>query len=410
MTVRSSIPEQSQLNSGVTPIKMSLLTGGKDPHYALGLLSGLVSKGVNIEFIGNDEMKDADIVRSKNVTYFNLRGDQGSNASVLDKIVRVLKYYFKLMRYTVKSDSKLFHILWLNKFIYFDSTFLNVFYKLMGKKIVFTAHNVNLRERDEKNTVFNRLTLKFMYHVVDHIFVHTEKMKVQLMEDFIVNENKVTVIPFGMNNIVPQTALSRMEARRKLKLTGRDKIMLFFGNIAPYKGLDCLIWTLPHLKRKINDFKLIITGRIKNSEAYWENIRRIIKEHDLRKDIIERIEYIPDEEIEFYFKSADVLILPYKNIYQSGVLFLSYSFGLPVIATDVGSLKEYVIEGKTGFICQPENPQDLAEKICLYFDSELFKNLEVNRKEIMQYAAETCSWDMIAEKTHSVYKSVLSSV
>jgi glycosyltransferase involved in cell wall biosynthesis len=70
--------------------------------------------------------------------------------------------------------------------------------------------------------------------------------------------------------------------------------------------------------------------------------------------IIQRIEYVPDEQTELFFKAADVLVLPYTHIFQSGVLFLGYSFGLPVIATDVGSLKLEIVGGDTGFVCQPK--------------------------------------------------------
>ena len=73
-----------------------------------------------------------------------------------------------------------------------------------------------------------------------------------------------------------------------------------------------------------------------------------------------RAEYIPDDETELYFKAADVLVLPYRHIYQSGVLFLGYSFGLPVLAADVGALKEEIVEGKTGFVFKPEDSVDLA--------------------------------------------------
>jgi len=137
------------------------------------------------------------------------------------------------------------------------------------------------------------------------------------------------------------------------------------------------------------------------------NIRRMVEEHSLRERIIERIEYVPDEEVELYFKSADVLVLPYRHIFQSGVMFLSYSFGLPVIATDVGSLREEIVEGRTGFICGPEDSEDLARKIEVYFESDLFRNLEANRRKIIEYANERYSWDKIGERTLSVYKNLL---
>ncbi len=387
---------------------VSLLTGGKDPHYALGLLSGLISKGIVIDFIGNDAMKDADAVKSENVIYYNLRGNQDPYATMKDKITRVLKYYFKLARYAATTDSKIFHILWLNKFLYFDMTLLNIYYKILGKKLVYTAHNINIRERDGHNTLSNRLSLLFMYKLVDHIFVHTEKMKKQLINDFNIKDNKVSLIPFGMNDVIPKSSLTSTQAKKRFNFEGNQKVILFFGNIAPYKGLEYLISSLVHLRDTLNDFKVIVAGRIKNCEEYWENIQKIIEKNNLREYLTIRIEYIPDEKVEDYFKAADVLILPYKYIYQSGVIFLSYNFGLPVIATDIGSLRDDIDEGKTGFLCKPEDAEDLADKINLYFQSDLYKNLEVNRNNIIKYANEQHSWPKIGETTYNVYNSLLN--
>lgn len=388
-------------------LKVSLLTGGMDPPYVLPLTLALISKGIVVDFIGNDDMQNTDIAGHENVHYYNLRGDQSENVPTKMKVTRVLKYYFRLMKYAAKTDSRVFHIIWLNKFEFLDRVFLNIYYKVLGKKLVFTAHNINAGERDGNDTLINRLSLRFMYKIVDHVFVHTEKMKRQLIGGFNIRENKVTVIPFGINNTVPKSELTRMQARKKLNLEGNEKAILFFGNIEPYKGLEYLVLSLSKLKEKHNDFRLIIAGRIGKSKVYLDNIQSIIEKHDLNNYITHKMEFIPDEEVEVYFKAADVLILPYKYIFQSGVLLSSYYFGLPVIATDVGSLREDIDEGKTGFICQPEDPEDLANKIDLYFHSDLYKNLEVNRNKIIKYANEKYSWEKIGEKTYDVYNGLL---
>ncbi|MBI4684786.1 MAG: glycosyltransferase family 4 protein [Nitrospirae bacterium] len=388
-------------------MKVSLLTGGMDPHYALSLMSGLITRELHIDFIGNDEMQKSEFVKNANVNYFNLRGDQNSQVSLREKMLRVIRYYLKLLKYAAFADSKLFHILWLNKLMFFDSILLNTYYKLLGKKIVFTAHNVNAGERDDNDSLINRFSLRFLYKIVDHIFVHTERMKLQVVEDFNIEKNKVTVIPFGINKYTPKTSLSTEQARIRLQIRKDEKVILFLGNIAPYKGLEFLISALARLKERNYETKLLIAGRIKNCESYWKSIMQLIKENNLEDCIISKVEYIPEEDIEMYLKSADVLILPYKHIFQSGVLFLAYNFGLPVIATDVGSLREDIIEGKTGFICKPEDPQDLAEKIEMYFQSDLYKNLETNRQNIIEYANEKYSWEKIGEKTMEVYKELL---
>jgi len=388
-------------------MKISLLTGGDDPTYALPLSSVLCSKGVNVDFIGSDSMLNSKIPRNENVNYLNFRGDQNPNAPLFQKVFRVLKYYYKLVRYAARTDSKLFHILWLNKFVYFDRTVLNIYYKILGKKLVFTAHNVNAAKRDGHDSLMNRLTLRFMYNTVDHIFVHTEKMKMELIDDFGIEQNKITVIPFGINNVIPQTKLTRSEARQILNLGSKQRVLLFFGQIASYKGLKYLVLALRELAEEFEDIKLVIAGKIKKGhEKYWESVSLLLQERGLREHLIERIEFIPDEEVEIYFKAADVLILPYTFIYQSGPLFLAYNFGLPVIATDVGSFSEEIIEHETGLICKRRDPKDLADKIALYYESQLFKNLESNRANIIRYANEKYSWEKVADITVRVYKNL----
>jgi glycosyltransferase involved in cell wall biosynthesis len=103
---------------------------------------------------------------------------------------------------------------------------------------VFTAHNIDGKERDGGNNYLNRFSLKVLYNLVDHIFVHTAKMKSQLIQEFNLTGNKISVIPFGINNTIPKSNLTTSEARAKLQLNGDEKVILFFGNIAPYKGLE----------------------------------------------------------------------------------------------------------------------------------------------------------------------------
>jgi len=388
-------------------VKISLLTGGDDPSYALPLTSSLTALGIDVDLIGNDAMRDDKTTKHERVNYLNFRGDQNPNAPFLKKTSRIVKYYCMLMKYTATTDSRLFHILWLNKFVYLDRTLLNLYYKLMGKRIVFTAHNINDKERDGGDSIFNRLTLRFLYSVVDHIFVHTNKMRQKLVADYAIDEKKITVIPFGINNHVPNSTLTCAAARRILGIEDGRKIMLFFGRIAKYKGLDRLIEAHRELVQRNQDVTLLIAGNIKaGHDSYWRGIQAAINNYGLQNHIIRHIEYIPDEKIEIYCKAADVLILPYRNIFQTGVLFLSYNFGLPAIATDVGSLREEIIEGKTGYICKPDDVKDMANCIAQYFSSDLYDNLSENRLKIIEYAHDKYSWAKISEVTRAVYSRV----
>src|SRR5260370_40750400 len=140
------------------------------------------------------------------------------------------------------------------------------YYKFLGKRIVFTAHNVNAGKRESKDSYFNRLTLHIQYCLADHIFVHTLSMQQELMAEFGVSANKVSVIPFGINNTVPNTSLTTIEAKRKFGLSQRQKTLLFFGNIAPYKGLEHLVAAFNDLVKRGLDFRLIIAVRPTGSD------------------------------------------------------------------------------------------------------------------------------------------------
>lgn len=390
-------------------ISVALLTAGTDKHYTYGLATALASRGVVMDVIGSDELEGPELRGIPRTNFLNLRGDHRHDAGIVSKILRILRYYAKLMGYAATSKPKVFHILWNNKFELFDRTFLTLYYKLLGKKVVLTAHNVNKRRRDASDTRLNRLTLRVQYHLADHIFVHTQKMKAELTEEFGVPDSRVAIIPFGINNAVPSTSLSPAEAKQRLGILHSHKTILFFGQITPYKGLDYLIEAFRTESAKHNAYRLIIAGRPKPEfEEYWRSIENDIRGEVRDGRILVRAEFIPDTEIEVFLKCADVLALPYRHIYQSGVLFLGYSFGLPVLAADVGSLKEDIIEGETGFVFRPDDAADLANAIDRYFASDLFANLTSRRELISRQASRQHSWDTVSDMTVHVYSELLS--
>ncbi len=395
----------------VQEIHVSLLTGGQDKHYSFGLTKALVSKGVHLEVIGSDDVDDPELHTMAQVNFLNLRGNRRAHAPLMQKIRRVFTYYLRLTRYALTARPKIFHILWNNKFEYFDRTILMLFYKLCGKKIALTAHNINIGRRDSKDSFLNRLTLKLQYHLADHIFVHTDKMKTELCSDFGVGDEAVTVFSYPLNLAVPETGISPRYAKKQLGIADEDRTILFFGAIAPYKGLDLLVTAFQPLVANDARYRLIIAGRPKEGECegHWEEIRATITRTIEPTRVIQDIQYIPDDKTELYFKAADVLVLPYREIFQSGVLFLAYSYGLPTVATDVGSFRETLIEGKTGFLCRPHDAEDLGKTIEQYFESELFTGSGHMRDEIRKYARARHSWDPVGQVTRDVYASLLRS-
>jgi len=392
--------------SCAAPLSITLLTGGQDPHYAAGLATALMEQDVSLDVIGSDEIDGPAFRGNPRVRFHNLHGMQNS-ASPARKISRTLLFYARLLRYTLSAKPRIFHILWNNRLPIFDRTLIMLLYRLRGKKVILTAHNVNADKRDKKDSWLNRITLRCQYTLANHVFVHTKKMKDELINEFSVKAEKVTIIPYGINNAVPFTDLSGVEARQKLGLRNNEKVILYFGAIKQYKGLEYLVSAFQKIAARA-DYRLIIAGEQKKGhEEYWRSIRRIIECSSIRERILQKIEFIPDAETETYFKAADVAALSYVDIFQSGILFMAYNYGLPVIATDVGSFSDDIVEGKTGFVCRPRDSDDLARTLELYFESDLYQALDRRRHEIRDYALSRHSWGTVACLTKDVYSAVL---
>jgi glycosyltransferase involved in cell wall biosynthesis len=390
-------------------VKVALLTGGQDPHYARGLLRALLARGIHVACIGSDTLAECQTGDIARLEFHNLVGSQEPN-HLMPKVWRVLRYYGRLVVFAARTDARIFHILWFRKFPWFERTLLNAYFKILGKKLLFTAHNVDGQARDgRRRSVIERLSLRFLYRFVDHVLVHTPKMKRELVEEFRVAGNKVTIVPYGINDVVPVSTASRAVAKQQLGFEPEKRVLLFFGNIAPYKGVEDLIGALANLRWEKERFTLLLAGRVKDKscESYWRELETLIDELQLGGHVRKEVRYIPDTDVGLLFRASDVSVLPYRRIYQSGVLALSYAQGLPVIAADVGSLKDDILEGETGLVFRSGDPVDLAATIRTYFGSDLFRNLETTRQKIRAYGAERFSWTRNADRTSLVYEKLL---
>lgn len=386
---------------------VALLTAGIDKPYTFGLAMALADAGAHLDLLGSPQVDCPEYHESPNIRFLNLRRDQAPRAGALAKLRRILDYYVRLLGYAARAKPRIFHVLWNNRFDGFDRTLLMLYYKALGKKIVLTAHNVNERERDCRDSAWNRLTLGCQYRLADRIFVHTEGMKRKLCRGFAVSENAVRVIPFGINNAVPETDLTRERARAQLGLAAQERAILFFGNIRPYKGLDLLVEAFSKLAGQDARYRLIVAGaRKQGSDAYLDQILERIREAGLAGRAILRLEHVPDEETEIYFKAADVLALPYRDISWSGVLILGYAFGLPAVATDVGTLGEEIVRGETGFVCPPHDPEAFAAALAAYFGDTLFAELGARRERIRTWARTRYDWNAIARMMAQEYAAL----
>lgn len=156
--------------------------------------------------------------------------------------------------------------------------------------------------------------------------------------------------------------LSKKQAREKLQLPLEDKLILFFGVIRDYKGLDILLDALIITDQSV---KLIIAGEFYgNKQQYLDQINQnSIKNRVFLFDL-----FIPDDQVRYFFESSDIVVQPYKNATQSGVTQICYHFNKPMIVTNVGGLPEMVPDGKVGYVVEP-NSQAVARAIDLFYQS-----------------------------------------
>lgn len=389
-------------------MNITLITGGA-PHYEAGLIAGLAENGVQLNVIGGDDLASAPALKSPLVRFLNFYHGSEPQPGRWRKLRRVMGVYRKLLAHAAKCRDPLIHVQWPYKLPWFDRTLLNLCYRAFGKKMVFTAHNIDGAARDGKSSRLNRFSLWFHYRLMNHIIVHTERMKQELAQHFGVPAAKISVIPHGVMSAVPESNLTRAEARRKLGLADAAPVLLAFGLIAPYKGLEYLVSALGQWRRAGQRFTLVIAGRVKECPDYWQRVDDLIKHESLTDCLITHRRHIPDGEVEIYFKAADALMMPYRKIFQSGVIFLAWRFGLPVIATNVGSLREMITEGKNGFLCRVDDAADLAQTLDRFVASDLHSDPERHRTEIRQDAFARYSWSAIGAQTRAVYEQVLAN-
>jgi D-inositol-3-phosphate glycosyltransferase len=387
-------------------MRISILNAGQQTDYLYGLVSGLVEiPTLEIEVIDSDSSVGM-FEAFHHVSLFNLRGDNISPQSMFTKMWRIGRYYIRLLYYAASTRSDIFHIQWENSIALFDRTLLNLYYKLLGKKLVFTAHNVYREARDSTATPLRWFSLKVMYHLVDRIIVHTPKMKEELCSLFHVSPEKVIIIPHGINNRVQKKGITQEDARQKLGIVPTAHVVLFFGQIDEYKGIETLIDAAALLVQKDPSIILIVAGKPKRQSDYVLKLKRQVRKSLPEKNVMLRLQFIPDHEVETYFSASDCVVLPYKRIFQSGVLFLAYRFGVPIIATDVGSFAEDVVDRVTGFICKPNDAEDMAAQVRKYFDSTLFHQREETRAFIIELSEKKYSWTNIGRQTYEVYSDL----
>lgn len=318
-----------------------------------------------------------------------------SSARTWDRITeRVIAfvYHVRLICYVFSRWGYVIHIIGLLRFPVITGIIEGLLFRAIGQRYILTVHNVLPHDRHTKT---KRKLYKFIYNIPHHLVVHTETMKAELVELFAVPDARIVVMQHGLNDIVPDHRKERGECQSLLGIPEDKCVLLFFGKLRPYKGVETLLDGFTRLDQR---FFLVIAGMADKVE-YGQKITHLVANHPHRDRILLTAGWIKNEDVATYLRAADVLVMPYKHIDQSGVIFLAFRFGLPIVAFDVGVLKEYV-KADHGVLVEGDSAENLVDGIlCFYHQRKRFIQSQINT-----YAQEF-EWPKVSAPVVKLYAS-----
>ena len=241
---------------------------------------------------------------------------------------------------------------------WFAPAFTSVVKRLNRRRVpvVLVCHNLHPHEGLPGGTLLRRRLLSRVSRFIVHSGWESRRLA-ELRPDA-----RMVASQHPLYEFFYREAADRESARATLGLPSHGTVILFFGYVRAYKGLDILLRSLPSVLRN-HDALLLIAGEFYQPRKEYEEL---IATLGLQSRVVIHDEYIPDDRVALYFGAADLLVVPYRSATQSGVIPTAYAFGLPAITTSVGGLPEAVLEGETGFVVPPEDPAALADAISRY--------------------------------------------
>jgi len=368
--------------------------GGMD-YYDFGLAKGLENAGFHISLYTCRETKlPLTPVPFKIYRFF--WAIYGRTPKIIRAIYFLLGLAISLVHARARGN-KVLH------FHFFEASILQLlciaFSKILFMRTVVTVHDV---ESFSGGT--SRKQARRIYRLSNMVIVHNEVSKRSLIDFTSLNTDKIFIIPHG-NYIDGLSTEDGVVAREKLNIPQQVPILLFFGQIKEVKGLDILLRALPDVVSKFPSTILIVAGKLWKSDL--EEYSNLIHQLGIEKNVRLDIRYIPNNEVPNYYAASDIVVLPYRKIYQSGVLLMAMSYGKAVLVSDIPGMLEIIRDGKNGFVFRTENPQHLSDRLFYALSNK------GERDRIAECGFQTVlkkhGWEKIGKMTGDIYQSLVGS-
>lgn len=248
-------------------------------------------------------------------------------------------------------------------------------------RVVFLCHNVEEHEPGLWGW-FKRIQSRWVLKRGDSFILHSRDQQHQLSRLLKKNIGSVIVSPHPLYQEFNRGRYNVLTAREFLGIPPGKKVILFFGFIRKYKGLEYLLKALPLVKAFDRDILLMIVGEVWHGGRHMPHLLELIEKLALKENILFINRYIANEEVEVYFKSCDFAVLPYLDGSGSGILQVAYGMDRPVVATQISAFVDVVEEGKTGRLVPPGDEKQLAEAIIKMYKNGSLPQME---KEVREY-------------------------
>lgn len=365
-------------------------------YYDFGLLGGLNSAGVAVALYTCDETEIPD--NHVHNTYRFFKRIYGHSP----KLIRFLRFAIGLLRslaHARLNGAKLVHF---HVFHYTPLEFLEIILtRLFCMRLVLTVHDAESFTSGSSHRI-----ARFVFSNADGIVVHNNVSRQAVLTILPDASKKIIVIPHGNYVDYASTAITREEARRRLGIPLDSNLLLFFGQIKKVKGLDILLRAWKDIPPAIPNSLLLVAGKVWKDDL--ELYSNLIDQNGIGDSVRLDIRYIPDDEASMYYAAADLIILPYRRIYQSGVLLMAMSHARAVLVSDLPGMIEIIEDGVNGFVFPSENVQELSDTMIRAMRATGLRESIAQRG--LQTVSSLHSWHKIGSATNAFYESTCADL
>lgn len=352
--------------------------------YTFPLANGLKKAGADVVLV-IDQKAEKENCQCERVNLFNT---DEKDIGKTQKMQNYIASYKKIGKMLEDGHYDVLHTEWYT-FSPLDYFFLKKFKRKHKIKYVATVHDILPFNEKFYDMYFH----KKLYALADSIILQAPGNMDRFAELFPDLKEKMHMVPHGhmLDYVEPA---DKEESRKRLGIPNDKLVFLFFGQIKKVKGVDILLKALLKLKERYPELYVVIAGSV--WKADFSECQEIINNNDLHNCLKTDIRYIPDEEVKYFYSAADVSVLPYTDVYQSGVIQLAYGYKKAVVSSDLSAFTQFVKEGKTGYVSKAGDPDSLAQAMeRAILDREKLSEVGQNGYNLVK---QTLNWDELAEK------------